>query len=488
MRSPLSLALLAALLFAALTTAITWVEHQTYNSTSLDLAVYTQLVWNTGIGQPFSTTLLLQNHLHLAEHLALLLLPLAPLYALLPDPRLLLLLQQGALALAGLAVYWLARRRLNGWLALLPLLGYYLMPSLDEVAFDAFYPIAFAAVPVGLAAALALERRWRSASLLALLAVLFEEEAALPLLGLGLYLAIFRKGGRAVGLLGLAAGLLWLTVGEAVVMPRFQQPSSAVEATRAGNHFGELRANPLGWVGSVALNRLDPDLLRASGLGRWIGQPAACPQAGHCSALRWWLYPTGGLALLSPPTLLMTAPGAAALLLADKPGRFRRHWVAPMLPVIWIATVVGLANLGRQPPGLRLLGAALMLAAIGGYYALDSSLPLGGQFEPGDLVATTLSGELAELDGAIPPRASVAASRRGLAHLANRPALYAFPPKDYGPGLWPPAELPEYALIDLANADSQRELDRPSGEVRWSGSYHELERRSTTLLLKRSGG
>src|SRR6266571_6701585 len=102
-----------ALVFSLVTLAITWAEHQTYNSTSLDMAVYTQLVWNAADGHPFETTLLLHNRLHLAEHLALLLLPLAPLYGLWPDARLLLAFQQTALGLSGLAVYWFSRQRLS---------------------------------------------------------------------------------------------------------------------------------------------------------------------------------------------------------------------------------------------------------------------------------------------------------------------------------------------------------------------------------------
>lgn len=488
MRVPFGLALLAGVLFAGLTTVMTWVEHQTFNSTSLDMGVYTQLVWNGGHGEPFATSLLLQNRLHLAEHLALLLLPLAPLYALLPDPRLLLTLQQLALGLAGLTVYWLARRRLGAWLALVPTLGYYLMPSLTEVALDAFYPIAFAAVPVGLAAALALERRPRAAGLLALLAVLFEEEAALPLIGLGLFLALFRREGRAIGLTLLVAGGLWLGLGEQQVMPGYHQTSTADEESRASNHFAQLQEEPAAWLRSVAVDRLDPDLVRTSGLRRLVGQPTPCPDPGHCSALRWWLYPTAGVALLSPPTLLMAAPSAAALLLADKPGRFRRHWVAPMLPLIWLATAVALASLGRRRRWLGRVVAAGVLLASGVTYALDSSLPLGAQFEASDLVMTELGTDLAALGGAIPAPASVVASKRGLAHLANRPDLYAFPPKDYGPGLWPPDRLPEYLLVDPRNGDSQRELETPSGEVRWRSAYVEIERRPNALLFRRVAG
>src|SRR5712691_6510632 len=219
----ISLAL--GLAFLLTTSAITWAEHETFNSTSLDMAVYTQLLWNTAQGHPFETTLLLQNRLHLAEHLALLLQPLAPLYGLAPDVRLLLVLQQAALALSGWPVWWLARRRLSPALALLVLAGYYVMPALTEVALDAFYPIAFAALPLGWAAALAIERRPRAAALPALLALLWEEEAALIGLGVGLYLLLSSANARRIGLTLLLTSRLWLGVAESLVMPRFREAS-----------------------------------------------------------------------------------------------------------------------------------------------------------------------------------------------------------------------------------------------------------------------
>ena len=472
------LALGAGALFAVVTTVLTWTEHATYNSTSLDIGVYTQLVWNMAHGHPFETTLLLQNRLHLAEHIALLLQPLAPLYGLAPDVRILLLLQQTALGLSGLPVYWLARRRLNGPLALLVVLGYYLMPALTEVALDAFYPIVLAALPVGLASAWALSGRPRSAALAVLLAMLWEEEAALLAIGLGLYLLVRCRPVRRLGLAVLVAAVLWLGLAEGLVMPRYQQPSTAGQDTRAQGHFEQLRAQPLGWLGNVALNRLDPDLVRTSGLVRRFGQLAPCQQPGQCSALRWWLYPTGGLALLSPPTLLMAAPEAATVLIADKPGRFRRHWVAPMLPVIWLAVALGLALLARRR--LQLGAAGLLLAAMLVFYYLDSSLPLGSQYEATDVVMTPLGEDLARLGAMIPDGASVLATRRGLAHLTNRRFVYVYPPRDYGAGLWPPAALPDYALIDLRGRDSADLL-----AIETEGRYHEVARTPNAVLLRR---
>lgn len=473
--------LVVGLIFTLVTTWMTWAEHETFNSTSLDMAVYTQLVWNAGQGRPFETTLLLQNRLHLAEHLALLLLPIAPLYALIPEVKLLLLLQQIGLGLSGLPVYWLARRGLGAWSALVLVGCYYAMPSLAEVALDAFYPIVFVALPVGWATVLAIRQRPRGAAVASLLAVLIEEEAALLAIGVGLFLLLAPRARRIGGVLAVV-GCLWLGLAQAIVLPRYGQPGLAGEVSRAAGHFDELLANPMAWSGFVALNRLEPDFARRFRSPGAADRTESCAVPGQCSALRWWLYPTAGLALLSPSTLMITAPPAAALLLADKPGRFRRHWVAPMLPVIWIAVAVGLGR-SRSRRWLMAGGLLVMVAATLLFHRADSSLPLGGQYEASDVVPHEAAADLDRLGDAISPGASVVASRRGLAHLANRHQLYVFPARDYGPSLWPPAERPDFYLLDLRNTDTVRELAGPASPLRADPPYREVARTQNALLL-----
>ncbi|MDP8923150.1 MAG: DUF2079 domain-containing protein, partial [Chloroflexota bacterium] len=170
-------------------------------------------------------------------------------------------------------------------------------------------------------------------------------------------------------------------------------------------------------------------------------------------AARWLLAPTGGVALLAPQVLLIDLPDAAVLVMADKEQRFRRHWVAPTLPIIWLATVVGLARL-RHPP-LRALGIGALVLGMTWTYVLDSDLPGGGDSDPSDLVWTERSEQMDYLVRRVPPDASVAASRRVLGDLANRAELYVFPPSYMGK-LWPPNRRPQVYLLDLTN-DGTRE-------------------------------
>lgn len=409
---------------------ITWMviaEYETYNSTSRDLAVYLQIIWNTGHGQPFATTLLEHNRLHVAEHLALLIPVLAPLYAVWPDPRVLLALQQAAITLTGVPIFlWAARSLGHGWAALV-LAAYYAMPTLDEVALDAFYPVVFTALPLGLAAYLALRGRPAAACAVALIALPIEEEAGLIAFGLGVYLALARRP-RWWGVTLAGVSLVWLTLATAVVMPRFHDPTTLpATANRTAGHFDALRSDPVGHMTAVLKQRV----------------PAAS---------EWLLLPTGGLALVAPEILAIAAPDIGTLLLADNEGRFRRHWVAPALPIIWLATVSGLA---RLRPGIpRLAGAGFLVAGAMVSFFIDSSLPGGGDYEPFDTVWTGRAEQLERALAEVPADAPAAASRRALPYLANRAALYVFPPS-YAGALWPAEPAPRFWVLDLTNNDTR---------------------------------
>lgn len=423
---------------------LTLAEHQTYNSTSRDIGVYLQVLWNTAHGRPYATTLLESNRVHLAEHVAPLLALLSPLYAIVPDPRWLFVVQLLSLALSAVPVYLLARSLLGGvWAPTLVMAAYFAMPTLIEVAFDAFYPITFSALPVAWSAYLLLIGRRRPGAACALLALLIEEEVALTVIGLGLVL-LARTRTRWLGLALAATAGLFLALLSTAVMPRFHEPSTVpLGQNRTAGHFDELRKDP-----SSVLARLVIDTLP--------------------NAARWLLAPTGGLPLLAPQVLAIQAPHAATLLLADKQGRYRRHWAAPLLPVIWLATVAGLSRLRRGQP--RRIGMAVLLVAAAASYVADSSLPGGGTYEPDDIVWTDRSEQIDDLVRTVPPDASVVASRRVLGHLAGRSDLYVFP-ASYAGELWPPDRQPNAYVFDLTNDQTREALLGRQSPLRADAPY-----------------
>jgi uncharacterized membrane protein len=378
-------------------------RHAAYASGRQDLEIYLQVLWSTAQGRPFASTLLKSNELHLAEHLALSLLPLMPLYALMPRPELPIVLQQAAWALAGAPVFWLARRLIGppGGLALL--VGFYLTPALAGAALDDFHPVTFVALPVGASAALLAAGRWRTGVCVALLACLLEEEAALPLAGLGLWLVLGRC--RRVGLALIAYGVGLLAASTLAIMPGYHQPATvaAVQGNRALGHFSELRADGAAFLGRLLYTRGE-DLLSS------------------------YLVANGGMALLAPSALLAAGPTLGALLLQDREDTLHRHWAAPALPLIWVAAALGLSRLrGRSRHagvGIVLVGALLA-------YVLISPLPAGRRFERDEFVRGPHEVDLDLAVAAVSLAARLAVSENVAAHLANRQELFLFPIDDH---------------------------------------------------------
>jgi uncharacterized membrane protein len=420
-------------------------ELVTFNSTSRDIGVYLQMLWNTAHGHPFQTTLLESNRVHLAEHVALLLPVLSPAFAVVPDARWLFGMQSTMLALAAVPVYLLARRLLGGIaLPTLFVAAYFAMPTVTEIGFDAFYPVTWAALPIGFAAYFLLTDRPRQGAALAILALPIEEETGLAVLGLGLFL-LLRAGQRRLGGALALLAVLWLGLIALVIMPRFHEPSTlpAPGDIRTVDHFSQLLAHPDAIIEDFALHRVP-------------------------LAARWLLAPTGGLIFLAPQVAIIDVPQAATLLLADKDGRFRRHWAAPMLPTIWMASVVGLAALGR--PRLRVFGATLMIVGTLACYSIDNNLPGGGDYDPSDLVWSDRAEQMQYLVDRVPAGASVGASRRVLSQLSSRAELYVYPPSYLGK-LWPPERRLQAYVLDLTNDGTHDALASRQSPLRASRPY-----------------
>jgi uncharacterized membrane protein len=425
------LAVSAGVGFWALTTSLAIARYAAFETGRFDLEIYTQVVWNLAHGHPFATTLLKSNLNHLAEHVALALVPISWLYWLLPDPRLLLAIQQGALALLGWPLYAVARRALgSGWMALAVLVCFYLTPSLAGVALDDFHAVPIAALPLAGGAALALLGRPRLGAGLALLALLCEEEAALFVIGLGALLWVRRERVLGIIVAGVAAAYLALLV--LAVMPAFHDPRTlgGVDGNRTINHFAEIRAEP------------------AKVRDRLFGE------RGQDAALRL-LVPTAGLGLLAPTVLLPAAPSLAALLLQDRDDTFGRHWVTPLLVAVWLATAFGLARLPvgwRRNAGLAALVFGTLIS-----YRMISPLPGGGAFDAAALTEDVHARLLQRAVDRIADDAVVVASPNLVVHLANRPEAYVFPiDSHYAEELGWRKKRPDFYALDLTDELTSR--------------------------------
>ncbi|MDP2659170.1 MAG: DUF2079 domain-containing protein, partial [Dehalococcoidia bacterium] len=195
-------------------------RHEALNSHSYDMAIYDQVVWNISQGRWFETSLEYYVYNFLGDHLSLGLTFLAPLYWIFASPRVLIVMQPLAMALAGLPVYWWARKRLGPGSALSVGLAYLVFtPTIYVIAID-FHDIVLAAPLLSFAAYFMLEGDARRFALFAFLALLVKEEVGLLVTILGLYWLVGRRRyvfGAGTAVLGLA----WALVAIGIIIPSF---------------------------------------------------------------------------------------------------------------------------------------------------------------------------------------------------------------------------------------------------------------------------
>jgi uncharacterized membrane protein len=199
--------IVAAALWATGFSLFAIARHEAFQTNAFDLGYVTQMLWSTIHGQPFVfTTLdgvpfspegafdlgrLREPHSLLAFHVEPILLLVAPLFAVWPDPRLLLVLQAVALASGALPAAALARRRLSiPHAAVVFGFAYLLSPSVAAAAMSAFHAVALAApLVLGSLYLFATGRKWLAVST-AVLAGAAREDAAILVASLGAYLLI----------------------------------------------------------------------------------------------------------------------------------------------------------------------------------------------------------------------------------------------------------------------------------------------------------
>ncbi len=455
----------AALAFCA----YSLLRHAFLQSTTYDLGIQDQVVWNTAYGRPFASSI--EVRLYLADHLSLILGLLAPLYRLWPDVRLLLALQGCALALGAYPVYRLARRQIPEPLALLFPLLYLLYPALGFINRFDFHAEAFTTPFLLVALWLWEEARYGWASLPLLLALSCREEVGLVIAlwgGIQALSAVGRK--RRLAALWTVIGASWSLLGMGLVMPHLRGgPSDTFVAC-----FGHLGSS------------------YGAGLLHFLRHPAAVLSESwqglggyKATFLPRLLLPLAFFPLLSPLSLVPLLPGLLAALFSRclPHSTIYYQYTAPMIPFLFLGCIRGVVWTRVRFPELRRLLALLLLVGTMAALAWDCPwwkplegpglYPVGRPVRPQNLEA------FREAAALIPPDAALAADNYLGPHLAHRERFYLFP---YGES-W----RADFVLVDLTRADPEerpfwerlRALLRYPSFRHWGGPER-------TLLLDRS--
>lgn len=188
--------------------------------TGLDLAIYVQTFWNyTHFHLPYVTLHPTYGDIVFADHFTPSLFLLTPLYALLPDPKTLLVFQSLFFCIGAYPIFKFAKKTLKSTTLSLALSFVFLVSfsAQNPLTFD-FHPNVFAASFLPWIFWTLFERRWKTFLVLCFLSIGGNEDMSLYLAGTGLYLVLSRLN-RKIGIFVLCASVLYFLFITQVVMP-----------------------------------------------------------------------------------------------------------------------------------------------------------------------------------------------------------------------------------------------------------------------------
>lgn len=217
---PFLLVVLAATVYAAYFSYYTVVHHRNVLSSSLDLGLEENVIWNalhsgalfrtTPYGGPTGNLL--------GEHAAYLSYAIAPIYAIHQSAETILILQAVLIGFAAIPLYLVARQYLGPWLSCLVGVLYVLYPPLHgSNLYDFHYP-PLAPFFLWFTLFFVLTRRTVLAVVFAILSLSVREDVSFGLMVFGAFLVITNRRARAGLWLG-AAGLVYFVGMKLVIMP-----------------------------------------------------------------------------------------------------------------------------------------------------------------------------------------------------------------------------------------------------------------------------
>lgn len=435
-----------------------------------DLAFHDQALYRTLHGEFFRTSVGTAFHFEdrvvFADHFYLILVLVLPIYALLPRVYTLFFLQASMAGLGALAIFLIARNKLQSELiAICFALSYLLYPPLQWATLNRFVygfhtenffpPLLLFTFYFGE------KKRLRLFALFFLLALTVIEYYALLLACLGLYLLLFDKRNRKIGLVTFFLSSLWFAAATQWVIPYFRGS--------APFYYGAL--TPL----ADAFRNPESYFFLAAPLRDYLFR---------------LLVPLLFVPLLNLPLLATTIPNLLVNLFAltvhySVPMSATSHHVSPMVPVVFLSAVSGLHNLLRHigNPSLRhKLGRygsfILLCAALFFDYWLGplpfSRLVEADQYQVNEAKTQTLR----EVKALIPQEASLSVEFFTGTHFAQRKEFYEFPVR---------VGKVDFVLIDLDQPWSlYKPLEAPPALARLKeGSNHELIYSKNNILLFR---
>ncbi len=401
-----------ALIYFVLYGVLSVLRHVTYHSFGPDLGIFDQVFWNTTQGRFLESTMSLGQpapHSYLADHFSPVYLLLMPVYALIPRPETLLVIQTLFLALGVWPFYLLARSKLEpGFQRLVWALAYFLFLPVAFINLFDFHELALAVLPLGFAIYF-LEKGRRGWFLVSLLSTFLIKEE-LPLIGVafGAYILLAKRDWK-LGLGVLAGSLAVFLAVVRLIIPAFGGGSYEYFARRLNYRYAELGTTPQEIIATAFAHpgRLAHILFQPQKLKFLVGI----------------FGPVLGLTALSGFAAILALPTLGILLLSNYAPQyaFTSHYSAPLIALVIGTSILGFA---RLRPSFRGPAAAGVLASSLVFSFLFGDLPFSRHFDRQMFETEARYTAFAPNLALIPASASVAAENNLTPHLSQRRYIY----------------------------------------------------------------
>jgi uncharacterized membrane protein len=439
---------------------LTWLQEAHYGTFDYDMGIFDQEIWLAAHHlNPFITIRGLNMW---ANHVNPIIYLLVPFYWLGAGPHFLYIVQTLALAAGAVPLWLLARDRFsNGWLALGVPLAWLLYPAVEWMTKWPFQP-EYLAVPAFLFAYWLADRGyWRWYAVCVVLVLASKEDAALPVIALGVVLAL--RHHRRPGLVTAGAALAWFLVCVEVIIPS-ASPSSApffaYQFSSLGNSMGQILYNSVRHPSRILRLALSHDRYK------------------YYSQM---FVPVAGMALLAPATLFLALP-TLLVNVADNQGYthdIRYQYGAFVAAGIFLAVVEAAGRVRNL--GVRRLQIAAVCACALASNVVWSPSQLNNQLYHSGIWALTSDSQMATLDQMVrmvPAGEGVSATFNVVPHLSHRDQIYTFPNpwirSYYGVSATEPPENPasvRYLVIETDGITSANQLElglltKPGGPFR----------------------
>ncbi len=483
---------------AVLLLAEALLHHRAFG-TGYDLGIYDQVVWNLAHGRWFMTTLVYETGGYY-DHFEPILALIAPIYWLIPDVRVLLVIQSLMLALGSLPIYLYARHRLGAagktrftFVPVLMAAAYLAYPALHNANLNDFHEVALAPPLLGFALYGLLTGRRRLTFLALAACLLVKEDLTVTALTFGAYIFLFLPAGfrRRDGILLALAAVLW-----GLLVLRLFYPA----LTRGMPYPFVDRRYP--WMGTTPESALKVFFTQP-----WLVLSHFLQPAKLLFVLRLFA-PLLFLPLWGWPAIFLAFPIFFYLMLSgyEPQWSIQSYYNPPLLPILFFSLIVAWERILRwvqrrdrsaEPssrasrlsdstelvevstksqaegrsrrslptrPAIFILSALLILGVSLGYYFFALS-PGGRQTDPNLLRLTAEDRAAQAILQQTPPGAAISTEWQFVPHLSQRQRIYTL--------LSRPSDPPDYLLVRLDPGAQSAPLYPYAAADDFPPAYHE---------------